>query len=290
MLNLVFFCQPLKGFSILKAQKNKPRSNLSYCGELVRCNDSDRFLQSMFFPADIREDLWSLFAFNHEIAKTREVVSDSNLGLIRLQWWRDEIKKIYERGAVTDQEVLKPLSQAIEKYNLPRAHFDKLLYAREFDLEDVLPANLEGLMNYADFTTQPLFKLALIITGYDPDLEVVRPIAVNYALAGILRSTGYFSRQNRFLLPEDLMNKYSIPKDSFFDDDHRDNLKLLIKDIANKRLTVSKSNNLFLKSAQAISEIYFKQMKSLDYDVLSSAIKRDPSLKVFRVFWKTKIL
>ena len=290
MLNLVFFYQPLKVFSILKAQKNKSRSNLSYCGELVRCNDSDRFLQSMFFPADIREDLWVLFAFNHEIAKTREVVSDSNLGLIRLKWWRDEIKKIYEQGALTDHEILKPLSTAIKKHNLPREHFDKLLYAREFDLEDVLPANLEGLMNYADFTTQPLFKLALIITGADPDLEVVQPMAVNYALAGILRSTGYFSRQNRFLLPEDLMNKYSITKDNFFDEENRESLKSVVKEIVESRLAISNSGNIFLKSSEAISEIYFKQIKSLDYNVLSSAIKRDPLLKVFRVFWKTKIL
>lgn len=290
MLNLVFFYQPLKGFSILKAQKNKPRSNLSYCGELVRCNDRDRFLQSMFFPADIREDLWVLFAFNHEIAKTREVVSDSNLGLIRLQWWRDEIKKIYDQGAVTDHEILKPLSTAIKKYNLPREHFDKLLYAREFDLEDVLPANLEGLMNYADFTTQPLFRLALIITGADSDLEVVQPIAVNYALAGILRSTGYFSRQNRFLLPEDLMNKYSITKESFFDEENSESLKPIVKEIVESRLAILNSDSIFLKSAQAISGIYFKQIESLDYDVLSSAIKREPSLKVFRVFWKTKIL
>ncbi len=274
----------------MKAHKNKLGSNLSYCGEIVRGYDSDRFLQSMFFPAGIREDLWALFAFNHEIAKTREVVSDSNLGLIRLQWWRDEIKNIYEQGAVTEHEILKPLSISIKKYDLPRRHFDKLLYAREFDLECVSPANLEGLMNYADFTTQPLFKLALIITGSNPDLEVVQPIAINYALAGIIRSTRYFVCQNRFLLPEDLMNKYSIKKDDFFSDDNQYNLKLLIKDIVDNRLIASKSDNLFLRSAQSISEIYFKQIKSLDYDVLSSAITCDPSLKVFRVFWKTKIM
>ncbi len=269
---------------------NKQKNKLSYCGELVRSSDSDRFLQSMFLPANIREDFWALFAFNYEIAKTREVVSDSTLGLIRLQWWRDEIKKIYEDGAVIDHEVLKPLSHAIEKHNLPREHFDKLLYAREFDLENVLPANLEGLMNYADFTTQPLFKLSLIIMGNDPDLEIVQPIAINYALAGILRSTGHFTRQNRFLLPEDLMNKHKLTRDNFFDEQNRENIKSMAKEIVQNRLKLSRPDNIFLKSAQSISELYFKQIKSLDYDILSSAIEREPALKVFKVFCKTKIL
>lgn len=270
----------------MKTQKNR----ISYCGELVRAHDPDRFLQSMLFPAEIRESLWALFAFNHEISKTREVVSDSTLGLIRLQWWRDSIKGIYEDDVFQDHEVIKPLAQAIKTHDLPREHFDKLIYAREFDLEDVLPGNMEGLMNYADFTTQPLFKLALKITGADPEQEIVQPVAINYALAGILRATGYLARQHRFYLPEDLMIKYSVTKENFFDDEMREPLKLLIKDVTGTRLKKSKPDHLFLKSAESLSEIYFKQIRSLGYNVLSPAIEREPSFKVLRIFCKTKIL
>lgn len=270
----------------MSVQKN----DLSYCGALVRQYDPDRFLQSMFFPADVREHLWALFAFNHEIAKTREVVSESTLGLIRLQWWRDAIKDIYENDKITEHEVIKPLAQAIKSHALPREDFDQLLYAREFDLEDVLPGNLEGLMNYADFTTQPLFKLVLKIVGTDPAEEVVQPVAINYALAGILRATGALARQHRFYLPEDLMNKHGISRDEFFEEKTKEPLKALVKAVVESRLKKSKPDHMFLKSAEAISEIYFKQIKSAGHDVLGSAINRDPSFKVFRVFWRTKIL
>lgn len=270
----------------MSVQKN----DLSYCGALIRAHDPDRFLQSMFFAPDVREYLWALFAFNHEIAKTREVVSESTLGLIRLQWWRDAIQDIYEHDKVTEHEVIKPLAKAISEHDLLREYFDQLLYAREFDLEDVLPSNMEGLMNYADFTTQPLFKLALKITGTDPEGEIVQPVAINYALAGILRASGALARQHRFYLPEDLMNKHAVSKEDFFEDKTRKPLKALTKEIVEARLKKSKPEHIFLKSAEAISEIYFKQIKSLDYDVLSPAITRDPAFKVFRVFWKTKIL
>ena len=82
---------------------------LSYCGQYVKENDPDRFLLSLFCHYSCREALWALLAFNCEISKTREVVSDSTLGHIRLQWWKDEIAHIYNNQTPKAHEVLKPL-------------------------------------------------------------------------------------------------------------------------------------------------------------------------------------
>ena len=125
---------------------------LTYCGNIVRQQDSDRYLLSLFAPAKHRHALWALFAFNCEIAKTREVVSETTIGLIRLQWWRDAIAEIYEGKPVRQHEVVQPLAQAIKNYHLPRDLFDTLIYAREFDLEDVIPSNIAGLRTYCEKT------------------------------------------------------------------------------------------------------------------------------------------
>src|SRR5579871_3364824 len=65
--------------------------HMSYCEDTVRRYDRDRYRLALSQRPDRRPALFALFAFNHEIAKTREVVSDPTLGLIRLQWWRDAI-------------------------------------------------------------------------------------------------------------------------------------------------------------------------------------------------------
>ncbi len=266
------------------------KSKISYCGELLRSHESDRFLISMFAPMAVREDIWALFAFNHEIAKTREVVSDTTLGLMRLQWWRDSIAGIYEGSEVVGNEVLKPLAIAIKQHNLPREHFDALIYAREFDLEDVAPANVEGLMNYTDFTTTPILKLALQICDVDPDLEVVQPIAINFALAGILRSIPQFAQQNRLLLPDDLKGKYGVTNDNIFEESSKAGLQNIARDIVACRLPKSHPDNTILKAYTAFSDIYFKQIISLDYDIMSPLLQREPAFKALRLFWKTKIL
>jgi phytoene synthase len=55
---------------------------------LVRRHDPDRFLTSLFAPPAQRDALLTLYAFNHELARAREVISEPPLALIRLQWWR----------------------------------------------------------------------------------------------------------------------------------------------------------------------------------------------------------
>ena len=195
--------------------------DLSFCGQVVRENDPDRFFLSLFIPpsrsgrygdkagVNVHEHVWALFAFNHEIAKTREVVSETQLGLIRLQWWRDAIGAIFDGGPVLEHKIVEGLARAIEKYNLPRDLFETLIYAREFDLEDVRPGNMEGLLHYADFTSTPLTKLVLQVI--DPEnSDLVHPVAVNYALSGILRSVVHFAAQRRCLLPEDRMQAHSV--------------------------------------------------------------------------------
>ena len=72
-----------------------PRPPLSYCGDQIRRYDRDRFLTALFAPADRREDLFALYAFNLEVAKTREVASEAMLGQIRLQWWRDALDEVF---------------------------------------------------------------------------------------------------------------------------------------------------------------------------------------------------
>ncbi|GJL85287.1 MAG: hypothetical protein DHS20C02_10620 [Micavibrio sp.] len=244
--------------------------SLSYCGQLVKEQDPDRFLISMLMDSSCRESLWALFAFNHEIAKTREVVSETALGHIRLQWWRDAIASVYEGGAVPEHEVMGPLSESIRQYDLPRKAFDDLIYAREFDLENIAPAHLEGLLIYADHTQAPLMKLAMQICGDDIGAEPVQPVAINYALAGILRSVSFHKAQGRSFLPTDLVAANDVT----------DVVKLVIEEGVAEG---SRSQSRFLSASDQLAQIYLKQIKGLKYDVLSPKMAVSPPFIALRM-------
>src|ERR1700759_2884419 len=60
----------------------------------LRQHDRDRSQTALFAPAERRDALFALYAFNYEVARIRESVREPMLGLIRLQWWRDALAGI----------------------------------------------------------------------------------------------------------------------------------------------------------------------------------------------------
>lgn len=193
-------------------------SRLSASARLVRRYDRDRFLTALFAPADRREDLFALYAFNYEVAKTREVVSEPLLGQIRLQWWREAIAEIYA-GGQRRHEVAEPLAQAIQRHGLPQALFDRLIEARAFDLEGAAPATLEALEDYADATGGALAELALHVLGAagPAALAAARRVGTAWALTGLARAVPFHARARRQYLPVSVMKETSASELDLFE-------------------------------------------------------------------------
>src|SRR5215475_3905886 len=101
---------------------------------LVQRYDPDRYLTVPFAAPDKRDALLALYAFNHELARAREMVSEPPLALIRLQWWREVVE-----GAARRHEVASPLSEAIASGALDRADLRALVDAREIEAEPSIP-------------------------------------------------------------------------------------------------------------------------------------------------------
>src|SRR5215469_14316459 len=62
---------------------------LSSVAALVQRHDRDRYQTVLFAPVAHREALFALYAFNYEIARVRERVTEPILGRMRLEWWRE---------------------------------------------------------------------------------------------------------------------------------------------------------------------------------------------------------
>lgn len=193
-------------------------SQLSDCARLLRRYDYDRFLTGLFAPADRREALYAVYAFNLEIARTREAVSEPMLGQIRLQWWREAIEEIYA-GRARRHEVVEPLAIAVADLALPRAAFDRLIDAREADLSDTVPENLEELGAYARETGGAILNLAGAVLGATDEASVgaLEATGTAYALAGILRAVPFHARSKRQLLPADLVRDAGLAPSDYFE-------------------------------------------------------------------------
>jgi phytoene synthase len=172
-------------------------------GELVRRHDPDRFLTALFAPADRRPALFALYAFNHELARAREVASEPMLALIRLQWWREVVQ-----GEPKRHEVATPLSDAIAAGALDRDDLLALIDARETEAEP----SIATLAEWCDVLLRGAGGLAVAagrLLGA-PEPERLRPLGAAYGASGMLRSVAALAAQRRCLLPADVLGAHGL--------------------------------------------------------------------------------
>ncbi len=201
----------------------------TYCAKQVKKHDYDRFLISLFAPADVREDLFSLYAFNHEVAKIRETVSEPMLGEIRLQWWREAIDGI-ESATPRDHEVVKPLNDTFHKHSLTKDMFYKVIDARTADIYDENPATIADFERYLGDTSGNLMRIAAWILGERDEhvLSITYDLGLVWGLIGTLRTIRYHISLNKLSLPQDLLDEYGVSKRDLFSMEESDGLRALV--------------------------------------------------------------
>ena len=181
-------------------------SKQSYCAQQVRQFDHDRYLCALFLPDARREAVYAIFAFNAELARIREVVSEPLLGQMRLQWWRESIGRLYGGGAAS-HPVLDALAPVIGGADLSRRRFERLVDARERELAGEPPPSLAALDAHADDTGGALAALttdALGVHAAVPQLAA-RRIGAAWALLWIVRALAGAGRAQQIYLPADSM-------------------------------------------------------------------------------------
>jgi 15-cis-phytoene synthase len=172
---------------------------------LVRRHDPDRFFTALFAPPAKRAALLTLYAFNHELARAREVASAPPLALIRLHWWREVVQGVPRR-----HEVATPLAAAIADGALDAADLLAMVDAREVETEDAV-ATLADWQGYVLGTAGTLAVAAGRALRADAaTLGRLRHLGAAYGAAGQLRSVAALARQGRCLLPLDRLSAHDL--------------------------------------------------------------------------------
>jgi phytoene synthase len=136
------------------------REPFAYCADYLRETDRDRYLATLFAPADKREALFALYAFNAEIDRVRDLARETMPGEIRLQWWREVI--LGERaGEAAANPVAAAVTEVIARFDFVREPLVDLVEAHRFDVHNEPMQSTEELELYAARTAGTIFDLAV---------------------------------------------------------------------------------------------------------------------------------
>ena len=182
------------------------------------------------------------------------------LGRIRLQWWREAIEGIYaqrpQRQAVARALAELVLSRGLgramalaliengasvstmarDPERLGRAHFERLIEAREQELEETPPQSLALLEGFAASSSAPLVALALESLGVRGEAATAAAEAcgTGWALTGLLRAVPFHARQRRLYLPADLMAEAGVEAGELLERGSTRGLTLVVRRIAER--------------------------------------------------------
>ncbi len=190
----------------------------AFAADEVRQHDRDRYFADLFAPETARRHLFALHAFNLEIARVRERVSEPMPGEIRLQWWRDVVEGTAP-GDAAGNPVAAALIETIGLNALPRAALVNLIDARVFDLYNDPMPSLTDLEGYAGETASALMQCgALILSGgEDPgSADASGHAGVAQAITALLAALPWHARRQQLYLPADLMAKHGVSADDIF--------------------------------------------------------------------------
>jgi len=189
----------------------------AFCIDLVRSHDFVRYASTLFVPADLRRALLALHAFNVEISRVRDQVSQPLPGEIRLQWWTDMLAGRGQGGA-EGNPVAAELLRAVEEFRLPVEPLSRLIEEHQFDLYNDPMPTLAALEGYVSDTSSALLTLAARIAG-PPSAEVehlARHAGLAQGFAEVIAALPRDASRRQLFLPLQLLESQGSSTEEVF--------------------------------------------------------------------------
>ena len=193
------------------------RESAAFCADLVRSHDFARYASTLFLPPDQRRAVLAIYAFNVEISRVREQVSQPLPGEMRLQWWSDMLAGS-GHGGVEGNLVAAELMLAIRNCRLPVERLSRLIDEHQFDLyNDPMPtqAALEG---YLDDTAGTLFSLGAAICGRQSDEieHLARHAGLAQGIAQVIAALPLDASRRQLFVPLQLLQQHGSGMEEVF--------------------------------------------------------------------------
>ena len=193
------------------------RADAAFCADLVRTHDFARYASTLFVGPEERRALLALYAFNAEISRVRDSVSQPLAGEVRMQWWTDMLVG-QGRGGVEGNPVAAELLLVVRSFNLPIELLSRLVEEHQFDLYNDPMPTLAALEGYVTETSSALFALAArIATPPSAEAEhLARHAGLAQGFAQVIANLPRDSSRRQLFVPLQLLQAQGSDMEEIF--------------------------------------------------------------------------
>ncbi len=188
-----------------------------FCAKLVRTHDFGRYASTLFVPGGQRRALLALYAFNVEISRVREQVSQPLPGEMRLQWWTDMLAGA-GHGGIEGNPVAAELQLAIQNWHLPVERLSRLIDEHQFDLYNDPMPTMAALESYINDTSSALFSLGAGIAGAQSDRieHLARHAGLAQGMAQLMAALPRDASRRQLFVPLQVLQRHGSGMEEVF--------------------------------------------------------------------------
>lgn len=258
---------------------------------------SARYYSLLALAPERREPLTALYALQESLHEVLESVNEERVAHARLGWWRQEIARLFE--ATPQHPATRTLANHGAQRRLPREELQALVDGAELALHyDVYPGfrELSPLLHHSGSTPT---LLAARLLGYRDARSSAYAHHLGTALALLRRllRVREDSRQGRFFLPEDELQRFDLDPQTLNQADDSEASRALfafqagrIRDLlgqAEAELAEADRYPLYpLLIRQRLASALLDELAAARFPLLSRRIHLTP-LRKFWLAWRT---
>jgi phytoene synthase len=185
-----------------------------YCEDRAAKSGSSFYYSFRFLDPARRRAITALYAFCREVDDIADEVTDRNVALAKLGWWRAEVANLFA-GHPTHKVTLA-LQPAIAAYGVDAARLNEIIDGMEMDLTRHRYADFESLKLYCHRVAGVVGQLSAGIFGYrsPTTLDYAENLGLAFQLTNIIRDVGEDARRGRIYLPAEDLRRFGVEENT----------------------------------------------------------------------------
>jgi phytoene synthase len=237
----------------------------------------------------------AIYAFNVEVSRIRDQVSQPLPGQMRLQWWTDLLAG-HDHGGIEGNPVASELMWAIRTWRLPLDRLAQLIIEHEFDLYNDPMPSLSALEGYANDTASTLFACCsrILVRPSEAIDHVARHAGLAYGMIDIINQLPQDIARRQLFLPQQFLQQHGSSVEEVYVGRETPQARAAVDQLvaeANKHLKTALS--LFADVPQEVRPAFLllalvrrdiRRLERRDYDPF--VLRRVPRVRMLWALWR----
>jgi len=268
----------------------------NYCIEYVKKHDYENFVATLLLPRHYLTHAIALRAFNVELAQVGSQTSEPLAGLMRLQFWREELDCMYD-GRAKEQPVATLLGQTLKYTSLSQRWLRSLIDSREHMLHKKRFSSIEDIETYAEQSNSCLYYLILQAGGFqsaEAD-HAASHLGKAEGLLKVVRGVAPLAKAGTVMLPMALLAEKGVTDEQVLRGESSQAMSDVIYELAcaaHQHLDHARSLAAGFPFAQLAPLLptvtvgrHLSRLQSADFDIYARRFTRRDGLLAGRLWW-----